>query len=505
MIDPISSFLRDFVKLRKSELDQESRDPAETQKKTLKWLLFRARYTAFGRARGFGRIRSVADFQKTVPVAHYDDLKPYVARMMAGEPDVLWPGWTKYFTKSSATTGAPKYIPVSRAALVRCHYKGGKDLVSIYLRSNPKSQLFSGKVLSLCGTLYPYPDNPGIEVGDLSAILTKHLPFITRSFRFPPPRLALRDGWEKKIEEISDLAIRENITGLLGVPMWTIVFLKKVLEKSGKKSIYEVWPNLEVFMHGGISFKPYREVFAELLGGRPIRYIESYNASEGYFAIEDGEGAPGEMRLMLDYGIFYEFIPLDAYQRGDYAARTVADVELGVNYAIVITTNGGLWRYVLGDTVEFTSLAPLRLKITGRTKQYLNLYDEEVSVEHAENAIADACRETGATVLDFTMCPTLPDEGGRGTHEWVVEFSTAPADPAAFIRSVDESLIRGNGDYAERRTKDVVLGPPVLHVVPEKTFYNWMKERDRLGGQFKVQRISNSREHVEDILRLAGR
>lgn len=503
MIDPLSFFFRDFVLIRKSELDLQGKHPAQFQRFSLMWLILRARYTRFGKAHSFGKIRSVKSFQKYVPISHYADLKADIAEMMRGKGNILWPGKARYFTKSSATTSSEsKYIPVSDSALENCHFKGGKDMVALYLRSNPNTRLFSGKVLSLCGTMHPFPENPKIEVGDISAILTKNLPVLAQLFRFPKPELALREGWEKKIEEISDVAMKEDITALLGVPMWTSVFIKKVLEKSGKKSIHEVWPNLEVFMHGGISFKPYRAIFDELLAGKEMKYIESYNASEGYFAIQDDLERPNEMRLMLDYGIFYEFIPVDKYEKGDYTTCTVKDVLLGVNYVIVITTNAGLWRYVIGDTVMFTTLSPLRLKITGRTKQYLNVYDEEVTVENVENAINKACKDTGARVADFTMCATMPDSEGKGTHEWTVEFEKHPRDLEAFTKALDEAMIRENGDYADRRKNDVVLGRPIVHNVPEKTFYNWMKSKSRLGGQFKVQRISNSREHVEEILNL---
>jgi hypothetical protein len=501
MIDPLSYFFRDFVRIRKSELDLQSRNPERFQKLILTSLVIRAIATKFGRKHSFAKIRSIKSFQNNVPIAHYADLKSNILEMMHGRANILWPGKIKYFTKSSGTTGASKYIPVSKNTLLTCHFKGGKDMVVFYLRSNPKTHLFAGKVLSLCGTMSPFPENPNIKVGDISAIITKNLPIGAQLFRFPPSEYALKDDWEKKIEEISEMAIHENITGLVGVPMWMIIFIKKVLEKSGKKSIHEVWPNLEVFMHGGISFKPYRKIFDELFTGKEIKYIESYNASEGYFAIQDDLNRPSEMRLILDSGIFYEFIPLDMYEKDNYTdVCTVKNVKLGVNYVMVITTNSGLWRYVLGDTVMFTTIKPLRLKITGRTKQYLNLYDEEVTMDNVEHAIANACVATGSTVGDFTMCPTLPDKDGRGWHEWVIEFTKAPDDIDKFIKFLDDTLIEENSDYANRRQNNVVLQLPRIHTVPEQTFYNWMKSQNRLGGQYKIPRISNSREHVESIL-----
>ena len=503
--NPLSSIFRDFIKIRTEQLETYDQQAFLIQKTMLLWIVWTSQKTHFGRIHKFSKIRSIKDFQKNVPVAHYADFQKDIKKMMHGEKNILWPRKIHYFTKSSATTGDSKYIPVSKSALLRCHFKGGKDLLAFYLRANPETKIFSGKALSLCGTFYPFPDNPDIEVGDISAILTKNLPLPAQLFRFPAPELALRDSWEAKIEEISALALTQNITAIIGVPMWTIVFIKKVLEKSGKKSILEVWPNLEVFMHGGISFKPYRPIFDELFGQNKIKYIESYNASEGYFAIQDDLSKPGEMRLMLDYGIFYEFIPILSYEKGDYKdVCIISKVEVGVNYVMVITTNAGLWRYVIGDTVMFTSLSPYRIKITGRTKQYLNLYDEEITMDNVEHAIAQASQETNSHVENFTMCPTLPDKNGRGYHEWVIEFIKVPKDLKKFANEIDRVLVKENGDYASRRVKNIVLNKPLIHVVPEGTFYNWMKSKNRLGGQFKVQRVSNSREYVDGILKFIG-
>ncbi|MEI7810292.1 MAG: GH3 auxin-responsive promoter family protein [bacterium] len=501
-IDPLSFFFRDFVLIRTAQLELNDTQASILQRYVLFRLVSRARETKFGKTHNFKKIQTIKSFQKNVPIAHYDDLKEDIREMMLGGKDILWPGETHYFTKSSATTADSKYIPMSEGALLRCHYKGGKDLITFYLRSNPDTHLFSGKVLSLCGTFYPFPENENIEVGDVSAILTKNLPNFAQWFRFPGPELALKTGWEQKIEEISDLATKENITAIVGVPMWTLAFIKKVLEKSGKESIFEVWPNLEVFMHGGISFKPYRAIFDELFKDKGIKYIESYNASEGYFAIQDDIKRPGEMRLMFDYGVFYEFIPVELYERGIYEAITIRKVKLNVNYVIVITTNAGLWRYVIGDTIMFTSFSPYRLKITGRTKQYLNVYDEEITMENVEHAISFASLGTNAQVTNFTMCATEPDKEGRGSHEWVIEFSKSPGDLEKFKNLVDEALIKENGDYASRRVNDVVLKKPIIHSIPEGTFYEWMKSKNKLNAQGKVPRISNSREHVESILKL---
>ena len=498
--NPVSYLLRKFTVIRTEQLNIQDKQAKFIQKYMLFLLIFRAQNTKFGKNHNFYKINSVKSFQKNVPICHYSDLKGDILEMLNGKGNILWPGKTHFFAKSSATTAESKYIPVTRDALLKCHLKGGKDMAAFYLQSNPKTKLLSGKVLSLCGTFYPYEKNSKIETGDISAIITKNLPLSVQLFRFPGVELSIKNEWEGKIEEISEMAIKQNITAIVGVPMWTAVFIKKVLEKSGKESIFELWPNLEVFMHGGISFKPYREIFNELFKGRDIKYIESYNASEGFFAIQDDLSKENEMRLMFDYGVFYEFIPISFYQKGDYRAITIGEIKLGVNYVLVITTNSGLWRYVIGDTVVFTSKSPYRIKITGRTKQYLNLYDEEITMENVEIAVAFASDKTNSQVENFTMSATSPDKNGRGRHEWIIEFKKAPSDQKKFIKILDEKLIKENNDYASRRNKNVVLDLPIVHFVPEKTFYNWMKSKNRLGGQYKVQRISNSREYIDEIL-----
>lgn len=496
----LSYIFNQFISIRTEQLDEQDKKANLVQKSMLFWLILNAQNTRFGKKHNFIKIRSVKDFQNNIPISHYSDLEPDIIDMLNGKSNILWPGRVHNFAKSSATTSKSKYIPVTQSALSRCHYKGGKDMVAFYIKNNPNTKIFTGKVLSLCGTFYSYEKNPKIETGDISAIITKNLPLSAQLFRFPGPELALRDGWENKIEEISELAIHQNITAIIGVPMWTMVFIKKVLEKSGKKSIIEVWPNLEVFMHGGISFKPYREAFNELFVGKEIKYIESYNASEGYFAIQDDMTKENEMRLIFDYGVFYEFIPLSLYEKGDYKAVTIKNVKININYVIVITTNGGLWRYVIGDTVMFTALTPYRIKITGRTKQYLNTYDEEITVDNVENVIERTCKETSTQVENFTMSATPPDKEGRGSHEWVIEFKKEPKNIEEFKILLDQNLIKENGDYASRRVNDVVLSLPIIHSVQKDTFYNWMKRNGRLGGQYKVQRVSNSREYIEEIL-----
>jgi hypothetical protein len=499
-INPLPFVVKDFVDKRIAQIEKRCKFPLRTQKRMLRYLINQGVATRFGKAHSFEKIATIEDFQKNVPIAQYEDFKSDILEMMHGAPDILWPGTVRFFAKSSATTAESKYIPVTQASLTKCHYRGGKDMLAYYIHTCGKTTFLSGKILSLCGTLSPFAENKRAKVGDISAILTKKLPPMFRMFRFPGHALALEDGWEQKIEKISTLAIDQNITGFLGAPMWVSAFIKKTIEKSGKKSIFDVWPKLEVFMHGGISFKPYRSVFNELVKSENMHYIEGYNASEGYFAIQDDPSRLDEMLLMLDYGVFYEFITLADYQNENYTALPIDKVVLGVQYVIVISTPSGLWRYILGDTVKFTTLFPHRIKITGRTKQYLNTYDEELTVDNAEEALAYATHVTGATVHTFSMSATNPDKAGRGRHEWVIGFTKKPEDMANFTDALDRKLSEINNDYKSRRAHDIVLFPPIIHTIAPELFDNWMKSHGKVGAQCKVPRISNSREHIESIL-----
>jgi hypothetical protein len=420
---------------------------------------------------------------------------------MKGEQNILWPSEIKWFAKSSGTTNArSKFIPVSTEALEDCHFRGGKDLMSIYVNNNPDTKVFTGKGLAIGGSYQTSTVNPELYYGDVSAVVMKNLPIWAQFIRTPSLDIALMDKWEDKIEKMASATAQENVTSILGVPTWTIVLLQRILEITGKSNILDVWPNLEVFAHGAVSFTPYRNLFAKtLIPSSSMNYVEIYNASEGFFGLQDQTGTH-DMLLMLDYGVFYEFIPIEELDKEFPQALTLDQVQVDKNYAMVISTNAGLWRYKIGDTVKFTSLAPYRIRITGRTKHFINAFGEEMIIENAETAIARACQETEAIIRNFTAAPIYMEKEGKGGHEWLIEFEKEPANLHQFTQLLDQTLREVNSDYDAKRYKDIALQLPVVHSLPEGTFYNWMKKRGKLGGQHKVPRLSNSREYVEDVL-----
>jgi hypothetical protein len=412
----------------------------------------------------------------------------------------LWPSEIKWFAKSSGTTNArSKFIPVSTEALEECHFKGGKDLMAIYVNNNPETKVFTGKGLGIGGSYQVSSGNNEFYYGDISAVVMKNLPIWAQFIRTPSLEIALMSEWEEKIEKMAQAASQENVTSMLGVPTWTIVLMQRVLSITGKSNILDVWPNLEVFVHGAVAFTPYRDLFKNLIPTSTMHYLEIYNASEGFFGIQDQSGI-ADMLLMLDYGVFYEFIPLEDIDKEFPRTLTLAEVELDKNYAMIISTNGGLWRYKIGDTIKFTSLAPYRIRISGRTKHFINAFGEEVMIENAETAIARACQETGAIINNFTAAPIYMESAGKGGHEWIIEFVKEPSVLSQFVQKLDHSLREINSDYDAKRYKDMALQLPVVHSVPEGTFYNWMKKRGKVGGQHKVPRLSNSREYMDDII-----
>ena len=472
----------------------------DVQHKTFLSLVQTASQTEWGKKWGYEDIRDFETYKQRVPISEYDDISPYIKRMMKGEQNLLWPTDIKWFSKSSGTTSdRSKYIPVSQEALDDCHFRGGKDMVTLYLDKHPDSRIFLGKALSVGGTLNTIQGNNEAASGAISAIVTKNLPVWAEFVRTPPQDIAYLP-WEEKLDKMASLVAGQNVTSILGLPTWTNVLLERVLEITKKDNILEVWPNLEFFAHGGVAFGPYRELFKALMPSDKITYIDIYNASEGFFGLQDGECEPDELLLMLDYGVFYEFIPLN--ESGEESSKTIGleDVELGKNYAMVISTNAGLWRYKIGDTVRFTSIAPFKFKISGRIKHFMNAFGEEVMVENAENAIAKASEETGARVANFTAAPIYVQNREKGRHEWLIEFSQKPDSLESFAKALDEALRSLNSDYDSRRHKDLALLPPKVHQVPEGTFYNWMKQKNKLGGQNKVPRLSNSRDVLEEIL-----
>ena len=487
-----------FILRRMEGINQFIEHPIETQQRVLFSLLSQAKNTEYGKLHHFEEIKSYEDFNKQVPIVSYEDFEPFIEKARQGNPDVFWPGKIKHFAKSSGTTNAKsKFIPISDESLQNCHYKAGKDLLAIYINNHRDSNLFKFKNLRLGGSAELY-ESFGTKFGDLSAILIENLPFWVERTTTPSREVSLMSEWETKLKAIVSEVKNKDVGSLTGVPSWMMVLLQRVLKDTGKKSISEVWPNLEVFFHGGISFVPYREQYKQLIG-KDIRYYEIYNASEGFFGIQDRFGSD-EMLLMLDYGIFYEFIPMDTFGTENAKAVSLENVELGKNYAVVISTNGGLWRYLIGDTIRFTDLKPFRFKISGRTKHYINAFGEELMIDNVEAALSKACQETNAKITDYTGAPVYMKDGESGSHEWMIEFSTEPNDFGRFSEIFDETLKSLNSDYEAKRYNNMTLKPPIIHKARTNLFYDWMASRGKLGGQNKVPRLSNDRQYIEPLL-----
>lgn len=473
-------------------------DPVGAQHAVWQDLLAAGQYTEFGRLHHFSGIQSLADYKKTVPVQHYEALKPWIDRMMQGEENVLWNTPVKWFAKSSGTTSdKSKFIPISDESLKDNHYKASKDVLSLYYTTHPDSDLLTGKGLVIGGSHQISQHNEEVQYGDLSAVILQNSPFWSNWIRTPDLSIALMDEWEEKIEKLAQSTIHENVTSMAGVPTWLIVLLKRILEITGKKTISEVWPSLELYMHGGVSFVPYRQQFEKLIGA-PINYLEIYNASEGFFAAQDDLSEEG-MLLLCDHGVFYEFMPPSEWDKENPETLQLNEVETGKNYAPIISTNGGLWRYVLGDTIQFTSLHPFRIKVAGRIKHFINAFGEEVIVDNTDKAIAIACRQTGASVTDYTAAPIYFSDEGNGAHEWLIEFEKAPENLDAFVQAMDKALQSINSDYEAKRHKNIALRLPAVTVVPQKTFAAWLHSKGKLGGQHKVPRLSNDRVVLEEI------
>ncbi|MGL4993604.1 MAG: GH3 auxin-responsive promoter family protein [Bacteroidales bacterium] len=491
-----------FLDSRLSQIDRYADESKEIQEQQLLSLIDSAYDTEWGRRYKYDKLVSYEQFASIVPISGYDDLKPYIDRMMLGESDILWKGRPKWFAKSSGTTNdKSKFIPVSQSALDDCHYKGAKDAIALYSRMNPNSKLFSGKSMILGGSHKLLESSTGISVGDLSAILLQNSPDYFSLLRVPDKKIALMDEWESKIKAIVDSTYNQDVVSLAGVPSWMLVLLKAIVEKSGKSNITEVWPNLELFFHGGISFLPYRPLYEQIIPKKEVYYVETYNASEGFFAIQN-DLSDSSMLLMIDLGIFYEFIPMDQFDQPNRSIIPLSEVQIGRNYAMVITTNSGLWRYIIGDTVRFTSLKPHKLLITGRTKHFMNAFGEEVMVDNADRAIVLACQSTGVKVLDYTAAPIYMSEGSGGAHQWIVEFVTPPEDITQFVVELDSALKSLNSDYEAKRYKDLTLGLPQVTVAKNGLFAQWMTNRGKVGGQNKVPRLSNTREFVDQLVLL---
>ncbi len=498
LFNSIASWL---LKKRYHQIELFLKYPAEVQEEVLHQLLEIAEDTEIGKKYDFASITQYREFQERLPIVSYEEMEPIIERTRKGEQNIFWPTTIKWFAKSSGTTNAKsKFIPVSEEALEDCHYKSGKDLLCLYLNNNENSQLFTGKSLRLGGSKELYEDN-GTFFGDLSAILIDNMPFWAELSSTPSNKISLMSEWETKMHAIIQESIQENVTSLAGVPSWMLVLLNNVLEETGKEHLFEIWENLEVYFHGGVNFNPYKDQFSKLLPRKNFKYYEIYNASEGFFAIQDRNNAD-DLLLMLDYGIFYEFIPMNIYGSEEQQAIALWDVEIGKNYAIIITTNAGLWRYKIGDTVRFTSTDPYRIKITGRTKHFINVFGEELIIENAEEALKQICDKTGAQIKDYTVAPVFMSGKEKGAHEWMIEFRQAPEKLGDFTESLDRALKSLNSDYEAKRYNNMTLNMPKINVARENLFYDWLKSKDKLGGQHKIPRLSNDRAYLDELLQM---
>ena len=494
----INSFVIWRMKKRFHQIELFIKYPHEVQKDSLTTLLKTAEGTEWGKRYDFKSINSYETFKDRIKLQDYNSLKEDIARTKRGEKNILWPTDIKWFAQSSGTTSdKSKFIPVSEASLFDCHYKGGKDMLSIYCNWFENTQVFTGKTITMGGSSKINPHISGSYTGDLSAILIDNLPFWVTRQRSPGKDIVFLDNWEEKIEKMADRVIQENITSISGVPSWTQVLFNRVLEKTKSTNLKEVWPNLELYMHGAVNFEPYKTTFKEYCSD--LNYLETYNASEGFFGLQFDKDV-SDFLLMLDYGIFYEFIPIEEWDKQDPICITLNDVEIGKSYAIVITTNAGLWRYQLGDSIQFTSLSPFKIRIVGRTKHFINAFGEELIIDNADKALKIACEKTNAIISDYTAAPQYLKGNQNGCHEWAIEFSQVPFDINYFQVTLDNALKSINSDYEAKRFNDIILGLPKIHSLSKGTFYEWLKSKGKLGGQNKVPRLKNDRTVIEEIL-----
>lgn len=499
----LSPAISRLARLRIWTIEQWLNDPVTTQFRVWQDLISAGQYTEFGRKNFFSDIQSLQEYKKRIHISDYEALKPYIERMMKGEENILWNTPINWFAKSSGTTSdKSKFIPVSEESLKENHYKASKDVLAFYYVTHPDSDLLTGKGLIIGGSHQINSINEDVHYGDLSAVVLQNSPFWAHWLRTPDLSIALMDEWESKIEKLAQSTIQENVTSMAGVPTWLIVLLRRILEITGKSTIKEVWPSLELYMHGGVSFVPYKQQFEKLIGA-PINYLEMYNASEGFFAAQDDIEKEG-MLLMCDHGVFYEFMPVSEFEKEEPQTIQLDDVEMGKNYALVITTKGGLWRYLIGDTIQFTSLDPFRIKVSGRLKHYINAFGEEVIIDNTDKAIAIASEKTHAIVNDYTAAPVYFSDEGNGAHEWLIEFEKEPADLQVFIKELDAALQSINSDYEAKRYRNIALRMPLVKAVPKNSFSNWLDSKGKLGGQHKVPRLSNERTFIEEIRIFTG-
>lgn len=494
----INSLVKFFLEPRITEIQRFIDNPHEIQHITFKELISKAQSTQWGKKYDYETINSIKKFQERVPISTYEQLYPYIERVLKGEHNVLWPTKIEWFAKSSGTTNnRSKYIPVSKEALDDCHHKCGKDALAFVFNNYSDTKVFDGKTLSIGGSHQTNPFNPETRCGDVSALIVQSLPLWAEFSRAPTREIFMLTKWEEKIEKMIASTVNENITSLSGVPTWMVIMLNQMLEHTGKKNIKEVWPNLEIFLHGAVSFVPYKEVFKKLCP--EMKYMELYNASEGFFGVQDRKNAD-DMLLMLDHGVFYEFISMDEWGKEFPITILLEKVELHKNYVLVISTNSGLWRYVIGDTIKFTNLKPYRFKISGRTKHFINAFGEELVIENADAALAKATKATKSSIIDYTAAPDYIKDKSKGGHEWLIEFEQQPNDLQLFTEILDKTLRELNSDYDAKRYADIALQLPKIRIAPKGTFYNWLKSKNKIGGQNKIPRLSNNRLFLEEIM-----
>ena len=493
-----SPALSRLARLRYWRIEHWVKDPVAAQREVLQDLITHGQYTQIGRKYQFSSVFNIRKFKEVVPIQAYEDLKPYIDEVMEGEADVLWNTPIAWFAKSSGTTSdKSKFIPLSQESIEDNHFQASKDVLSIYYNAFPDSDLLTGKMLIIGGSHQVHPIKEDIQYGDLSAVLLQNAPIWSGLVRVPELSIALMDEWESKIEMLAQSTIQEPVTSIAGVPTWTLVLLKRILQITGKKTIKEVWPEFELYMHGGVSFTPYQAEFKKIIGG-DCNYLEIYNASEGFFAAQDRMNEEG-MLLFLDHGIFYEFMPVESYGKENPITIGLDKVELGKNYAIVISTNGGLWRYLVGDTVQFVTLNPFRIKVSGRLKQYINAFGEELIADNSDKAISVTCANLNVVMKEYTAAPIFMSDKGAGAHEWLIEFENVPSDMHAFAVELDKNLQSVNSDYEAKRYKDIALGLPQITAVKKDCFYEWLKRKGKLGGQHKIPRLSNERKFLEEV------
>lgn len=498
IINTVASWL---LKKRLHQIEFFLKYPIEVQEELLMGLVDFAKDTEIGKSFDFRSIKNYSDFASRVPITNYEGMEHLIDQARRGTANLFWPTPIKWFAKSSGTTNAKsKFIPVSQESLEDCHYKSSKDLLSIYLNNNENSQLFTGKSLRLGGSKELY-ESHGSVFGDLSAILIDNMPFWAEFSPTPSNKVSLMPDWNTKLAAVIAETTKENVTSMAGVPSWMLVLLNELLDTTGNEHLFQVWDQLEVYFHGGVSFSPYKDQFKKLLPRKSFNYYEIYNASEGFFAIQDRNKA-SDLMLMLDYGIFYEFIPMNAYGKEAEYAIPLSEVTLHTNYAIVITTNAGLWRYKVGDTVRFTSLSPHRIKVTGRTRHHINVFGEELIIENAEEALKIVCKKTKTEIIEYTAAPIFMEGKNKGGHEWLIEFRTPPQDLGHFTALLDNALKSLNSDYEAKRYNNMTLNEPLVHKARAGQFHDWLAGKDKLGGQHKIPRLSNSRQYLEELMAL---